>query len=407
MSFLAHNSGFGASWIAAACGSSVVHGAVLLAAVGLWNHSGDWGQNRKPSTDFNITFEQLDTDALVGLKTESGVVGVDPEGEPDPTGQDPATQLPTETDPQVTNVPEVAPTENPVGNTDPITENPITTPPQPPAEDPKTLPPVIFQGAAPTAAPDLGGASGTATRSPHSDQLAMALPAITPPEPPPIDGQPTAPTPPQRVPTQQDIDLSALIERIQAMPAPSCLVALPRRDGEQGAGLALIGSDGPKMREYASQLLADWPDEIRQTQVLIDPRQCPALTYASNNSAYPASRLGIRLDSAEVPSGGRLSGIVRGVGGKSVLMLVIDANGVVQSLERFTTINGNFARFEVPVTRTGPQRDTAQILLILATSTPAEIIEQRLGQEARDVFAGLEGRPISDAAMAITTFDVR
>ena len=83
---------------------------------------------------------------------------------------------------------------------------------------------------------------------------------------------------------------------------------------------------------------------------------------------YPVGRLSIALASDRVESGGRLVGAVSGAAGRYVTLLLIDDNGVVQDLNRFLTFVGGETRFDVPVTRSGPPRDTGQILLALATS---------------------------------------
>ena len=230
------------------------------------------------------------------------------------------------------------------------------------------------------------------------------------PQPPRPSGETSAPAaqrPAAPPPSAQDLAVGDLIRRIRTAVADACLLALPRRDGEDGVGLALIAATDQAMAEFSSSVLTGEDADVRQTRTLVDPRQCPAVTYIRQNRDYPATRLGVRLDSPEVPSGGRLTGTLRGTAGRYVVLLLVDNNGVVQDLQRFLSFSGNFARFDVPVTRSGPPRDTSQMLLAIATDRPPNVIRDRTGQLAQDVFAGLDGDFADRAALAIVTFDVR
>lgn len=227
------------------------------------------------------------------------------------------------------------------------------------------------------------------------------------PDPGPGPATPRPAAQPPAPPSAQDLAIGDLIRRIRAADADPCLLALPRRAGQDGVGLALIAAADGAMSNFANTVLTPEDADIRQTRTLVDPRQCPALSYVRQNRDYPATRLGLALDTAEVPSGGNLTGVLRGTAGRYVTLLLIDNNGVVQDLQRFMSFSGNFARFDVPVTRQGPPRDTSQILLAIATQRPASTIRDRDGRLAQDVFAGLSGELASSAAIALTTFDVR
>ncbi|PID35331.1 MAG: serine/threonine protein kinase [Rhodobacterales bacterium] len=217
---------------------------------------------------------------------------------------------------------------------------------------------------------------------------------------PPVITARTRPTPPApvrapRPPSAQDLAIGDLIKRIRAQDADPCLTALPRRDGADGVGLAMVSAKDGVMEEFARALLTP-EDAIRQTRTLVDPRQCPALAYMRENRDYPATRMGLRVDTPEVVSGGRLTGVLRGVAGRNVTLLLIDDNGVVQDLQRFLAFSGNLVRFDVPVTRSGP-----------ATKRAPSQLRARNGQLAQDVFAGLTGELADSAYIATATFDVR
>lgn len=232
-------------------------------------------------------------------------------------------------------------------------------------------------------------------------EVVTALTRTAPSPAPAAAARPPAP------PNAQDLAIGDLIRRIRDAESDPCLLALPRRAGADGLGLALMAAADGEMARFADAVLTAQDADIRQTRTLVDPRQCPALAYVRQNPDYPAARLGLALDAAEVASGDNLTGVLRGTAGQYVLLLLIDNNGVVQDLQRFLSFSGNFTRFDVPVTRQGAPRDTSQLLLAIATQRPAQVIRDRAGQLARDVFAGLSGEIASGAAIAVATFDVR
>lgn len=213
---------------------------------------------------------------------------------------------------------------------------------------------------------------------------------------------------PRFPPTSRDIAVADLIQRIRSNPAPDCLVALPRRIGADGIGLTLISAQDDARAEFSNTLLTRPQDaEIRQTPMLIDPRQCPALGFVAANRDYPATRIGIRIERVEVPSGNRLSGTLTNVGQRNLTLFLVDNNGVVQSLDRFVAEQDGTLRFDVPVTRVGPRRDTKQLLMAVASDDPLEQFTARSGQRAEDVFSNLGAALIRDAALAVLAFDVR
>ena len=89
------------------------------------------------------------------------------------------------------------------------------------------------------------------------------------------------------------------------------------------------------------------------------------------------------------------------------MLLLVDDNGVVQDLQRFLSFSGNFVRFDVPVNRAGNSRDTSQMLLAIATRRPPDVIRNRAGNLAQEVFVGLDGEFGPGASLAVATFDVR
>ncbi len=223
-----------------------------------------------------------------------------------------------------------------------------------------------------------------------------------------VTGTSSAPavTPP-RPPTAQEIALTDLIRRVRQTESDPCLVALPRRDGADGVGLSLIARDEPAMEAFSSAFITPEDDGLRQTRSMVDDRQCAAISYIRNNVDYPATRLGLRLDNDLISSGESITGVVRGTQGRFLMLMLIDDNGVVQDLQRFTSTSGDFYRFDVPVNREGDPRATKQILLAAEFTQPPDVLRERMGLLAQDVFSGLPAPFADSAEIAVATFDVR
>lgn len=423
MSYLPYASAPLSGWLAATGSSVLAHGLMIGLTFGGIQTLFDLAASRPEDPGFTITLERLDSDTIAGLLEQDGVAGSDEEGAAQ--GEEPLPEAETpEPDSEPEQIAALAPEDLPEPEPEPETEPEPAEDAAPVVPEDMTAEPVESLSAlpAPEAITPLSPLIGTA---PTTVPLTSAAPSAAPQTLRPLEPvagdmqvvsarptpQETAPRPaakPAPPPSAQDLAIGDLIRRIQATEADPCLVSLPRRDGEEGVGLAMIASADRAMSSFTDALLTEPSDaDIRQTRTLIDQRQCPALTYVRQNRDYPATRLGVRLDAAEVPSGGNLTGVLRGTGGRYLMLLLVDNNGVVQDLARFVSYSGNFARFDVPVTRVGVQRDTSQVLLAIATDRPTAVIRDRVGQLAQDVFAGLEGEVASAAALAITVFDVR
>ncbi|WP_386629940.1 serine/threonine protein kinase [Sulfitobacter geojensis] len=467
MSFLPYSASGSGGWWAATTGAVVLHGAAIAIGFGgLQNVLAVAAPDPEERPEYTITIAPLDSDTIAGLLEQEGEAGADdgdgidpaapetvedaapeelaalapeetvaaepvaPEAvepepvEPEPVEPEAVAQEPEELAALEPETPEaLAPIAAAPIEAEPEAIQPITpAAPEMPDSNPlipetvtalpsaAALSPVVPEGTAGLIATPVPSGAETITRVPAQTEIIRPAaaagtvvaaigrrPDITPPKP-----KAAAPAP-----SAQDIAVGELLRRIKTAVTDPCLLALPRRDGTEGVGLALIASSDAAMARFSDTVLTEKDTDIRQTRVLIDERQCAALDYVRLNRDYPATQLGLRLDAAEVPSGGNLTGVLRGTAGRYVTLVLIDNNGVVQDLQRFMSFSGNFARFDVPVTRPGAPRDTKQMLLAIATRRPATEIRARAGQLAQDVFSGLSGEIASQAALAVTTFDVR
>ncbi|MEM8578699.1 MAG: hypothetical protein AAGF60_12680 [Pseudomonadota bacterium] len=303
-----------------------------------------------------------------------------------------------------------------------------------PAPAPAPLDPVAPApvGVAPSApAPvvvDVPDADDTQTADiapePAGEELAALLPDPEPAVPPALAPAPevdpgpapevseeidpnAAPAPaPLDNPTASDIAIAQLLRLIRTGQQPACTLVLPRRaTGNPGVGLSLIGSDADVLRTLATDITAQQTVNASRTAV-IDPRQCPALDALRQTASYPASRLGIALDSADLTSGDTLTGRVVGAGGRFLTLLVVDDNGVVQDLAPFTRLDGNTPVFEVPIARAGPTRATRQVIVAIGTTQPIDL-GPLAGELAQDAFGALPTDTLETMVFGVTTFDVQ
>ncbi len=217
-----------------------------------------------------------------------------------------------------------------------------------------------------------------------------------------IDGAPIIDTPSPAV-----RQIGALLQRIRATPAPQCTLALPRRAGADGVGVSFIGADVATLDALAARVVDGLDIAPTQTREVLDPRQCAMLDAVRLSGAYPASRIGLAVAETTLRSGDSLQARVVGAGGLFLTLLLIDDNGVVQDLARFTSLDGNEPVIDVPVARAGPARDTRQVLLVLGSPDGPIDLGNGIGREAQDAFSGLNADVLEGAVFGLVTFDVR
>ncbi len=404
MSFLPYGGASSSGWFGAFGVSAVLHGGAVLGVVGL--SAGAFTLDVVPSrVAFTVTLDQLDADTLAGLIEQEGVAGSDSETPNDtsaPALAETAGEGDLSGDAQTS---ESASIELPLEV--PTQVQPETLSAQAAAPEVIAPSPIILETVMPlsgTAA--LGAIHGTVTTTTHSPPAIRADDTIIT-NLANLDTAQTVPAPPPAPPTAQDLAVGDLIARIRAVPHQICLIALPRRDGQDGIGLALIASQDSAMEVFAQAALTAQDTGITQTRTLIDSRQCPTVKFVERNAAYPAMRLGIQIDTPAVASGGTITGVLRGVGGRYLTLVLVDDNGVVTNLQRFTSQAGNIARFDVPVTRVGLARDTSPLILAIATDRPMTPLVERFGMLATDVFLDALTRDFGDASLGLVTIDIR
>lgn len=247
--------------------------------------------------------------------------------------------------------------------------------------------------------------SGAVVSAPSAPNLAETEGAAVAGEGVPVDSLGFV----ERPSTQQRAvaELLAAIRSAQTA-APQCGLALPRLSTDGEVALAIFG-DADATRTAYIDAIGDLPfgTEIRETNV--SALQCPALNaLRAQIRDYPATRVGISLEAAQVNSGDILRGDIFGVGGRAVTALLVDEAGVVQDLLDFMRVDGAGIELSVPVTRTTQDQPIDRTQLLLVLSMPVNIplpVGDLDGAAAVDVMGSLG--TLSEAHFGIIPFFVR
>ncbi len=355
-----------------AFGLSVALHVAIIVGVALWV-SGPRGGTDAPDTPVVTISTLIVTDTPLPPDPPADPI---PDDTPQPAGEAP---LPDETPPDSPSDPADPQPETVEPVPDPDELVPETIAPAAPPVD--TLSPVQPDPDALVAiVPESTGTVEGLGPSIGAGETLSALPTVPPPPPPP----------PQGGGAEIDPDLAEMIRRIRADISAPCLAALPRQQADGDLQLTLIASDIDLMIRQDSALTRDLTAAITTQLYEVDPRQCAALSFVRGVARYPALGLAITPSFDQVDSGDLVSGVIRGGAGRYVTLLLVDDNGVVQDLSRFLTIAGPDARFDVPVFRNGPSRDTRQLLIALATAGRPAALDQMAGQLAGDMFPALQ-----------------
>ncbi|MEL6617287.1 MAG: hypothetical protein AAFP16_00310 [Pseudomonadota bacterium] len=208
-------------------------------------------------------------------------------------------------------------------------------------------------------------------------------------------------------PSPSALQIGALIRSIRATPAPQCTLALPRRAGDGGVGVSMLGANVETLDTLAARIVDGLDPAPAQSREVLDQRQCAALDAIRLSTSYPASRIGLAVENTILQSGDTLRARVVGAGGLYLTLVLVDDNGVVQDLARFTTIEGQEPVIDVPVARAGPSRDTRQLLVVLGSPDAPIDLSAGIGAEAQDAFGALPSDVLESAVFGVVTVDVR
>lgn len=270
---------------------------------------------------------------------------------------------------------------------------PATTPPAgPDGEDGIiSLEPTVPSVALPDLARDLA-----MTQTPPA---ATATPEATAPEQP---GE----QPDEAAIAMMDPRLADLVQRLRGQLQNPCLLALPQLV-EGALSLTVLTANDREIAPFVAEIGRGLSDPVGSRPVLLDNRQCPAVTLLRRNAAYPAFALPISLESGDIASGENAVGQIDNGAGHYNTLLLVDDNGVVQDLRRFLTVQGGRVSFDVPMARDGAARDTNQLLIAIATPRPLQAVTRNAGRTAADFFAALENELDETARLGVVSLYIR
>lgn len=215
--------------------------------------------------------------------------------------------------------------------------------------------------------------------------------------PPPAD-EPVAETDPRLV---------TLFQRIRDRLTAHCLLALPVLTADGDIRLSLLASDDGQIPGLLRDLTAGQETEIAGTAVVLDPRQCPGLTFARRDLRYPVFPLAVQLQAQDVASGNSLRGTISGGTGRYVTLILVDDNGVTHDLRRYLVNSGGRISFDVPVARQGDARDTHQLLIAVATPARPETVSRAVGEAAETFFDQLAREIGPEALIGVASAYIR
>lgn len=201
-----------------------------------------------------------------------------------------------------------------------------------------------------------------------------------------------------------------IVDFIRGYPGGDCFIALPAMDLQGTVTFQTFGRDKAREDRFREALSAidGLKTEISSGDVA-DP-QCLALAFAQAARRYPGFSLVIDLDETEMASGDRLSGKVLNSTGRDVHLLLVDDEGIVQSMDSFLSAKEGVDRsFSVPLTLTRGPVATKQILMAIATDPPIwglDKVKEPAAGFFRELAAQVEASN-ADVDLAVEGFDVR
>lgn len=221
-----------------------------------------------------------------------------------------------------------------------------------------------------------------------------------------------------KLPSPREEDVSGLPEShygsvlkyVRGYDGGSCFMILPQiadKDSVKFTGFALSQD---RVSEFRTAFSRDIKVNETTRTALISRQQCRALSFVRSISNYPNFNVSIKLLRNEIRSGNPLLGKVTNVGDRILHLILIDDEGLVQTIDPFLNRRDQDTIFSVPLTVTSDPVATVQLLIAIAVDGPLKTIKSHSGLTA-DIFysalleelGGLKG----DTDIDVSPFFVR
>ncbi|HXT08743.1 MAG TPA: serine/threonine-protein kinase [Roseiarcus sp.] len=228
------------------------------------------------------------------------------------------------------------------------------------------LPPLpIAASPSPTVTPP--PASPTVAPPPPSPTVASASPSptVASPTPAPATTVATAETP--------AVTAAAFL---RDYPAVRCFAARLKDGGADRGVVAVIGDETAAFERFGAAFKQTVRTEPDLRGFLVRPSQCPAVDFLAAAS-WPAKGLPrVVLDSPLVGAGRPLSGTILGLGGRPLLLMVIDDDGHAFRLRAQASPGGESATFSASFTGDPSSIGKPQMVIAIASEQPIDANEK-------------------------------
>jgi hypothetical protein len=357
--------------------------------------------------------------------------------DPGPTTQTTATRLPNTS--QRTAVAGAAPRTT--ARTAPSVRQIAQTPPEQTAPAQRQARNTLAPAVAPATSPRVA-ATASASLGASQDQLAMIGPepkAIAPqrlvprasapsttlaPLPAPAsEADPTAsapsaqaldtiaPGPEGSVGATERARYTAVLEFLKSYDGGPCFAALPAL-GELSGSLSLdaFGETDRRLDGFRQGIEAKAGVVPSTFLKPVSDAQCATLAFIKATPRYPEFGMYFRVAEREIISGNFLSGEILNTSGMQIHLLLIDDDGLVQSLDSFLKFTRSAAGFEIPMTFQGGPIVTQQLLMAMGSIGRLDTIKAMNGTPAQEFFRALQEEQSAralDIDMSMIAFSVK
>jgi hypothetical protein len=199
--------------------------------------------------------------------------------------------------------------------------------------------------------------------------------AVAPPAPPTtaeatVSQTPTATPEPTATVAKVETPPMAASAFLRDYPPPPCFAARARDDDPSGKTITAIGADPAVFETFDAAFRKAVKAEPDLHGLVVRPKQCPAVDFLA--SAAPAAKPAPRivLDNPLVGKNRPLSGTILGLGGRPLLLIVVDDDGAVFRLRPQSAGGGDSATFTANFSGDPSSFGKPQLVIAVASDRP-------------------------------------